>query len=303
MHSVHSDGELTPEELVAAARAAGLDFLATTEHNTADGHGVWGCAGDDLVVILGEEVTTRTGHWLALGLAPGQVVDWRYGVRDGVLDRGLDEVHRVGGLAVVCHPYAPYPGGTFMYPYDGFDLVEVWNGAWSSDRPWQAENEKALAEWGRLLAADVHRGRWRPAIGSSDAHLAGQLALPHTVVFAEEPSPAAILDGLRAGRSWIAGSAAVELSFTVHGGGGSAGIGGTLRGGGPVAVRVRVGGVPSGTVQLHTERGRAYTAGLPPEGSGTVEWATDAGESGFVRAEVRHPDGAMAAVTNPVLLE
>nr|WP_230415571.1 hypothetical protein [Micromonospora tarapacensis] len=32
-------------------------------------------AGDDLLVILGQEVTTRTGHWLALGLAPEQLVD------------------------------------------------------------------------------------------------------------------------------------------------------------------------------------------------------------------------------------
>ncbi|MGW9123009.1 CehA/McbA family metallohydrolase, partial [Streptomyces sp. NPDC055663] len=77
VHSVHSDGELTPQQLTAAARSAGLDFLATTEHNTAAAHGVWNRpAGDDLLVILGEEVTTRTGHWLALGIRPGQVVDW-----------------------------------------------------------------------------------------------------------------------------------------------------------------------------------------------------------------------------------
>ena len=34
VHSVCSNGgELTPAQLVAGARAAGLDFLATTEHN------------------------------------------------------------------------------------------------------------------------------------------------------------------------------------------------------------------------------------------------------------------------------
>lgn len=33
-----------------------------------------------------------------------------------------------------------------MYPYQGFDVVEVWNGQWSSDVPWQADNEAALAE-------------------------------------------------------------------------------------------------------------------------------------------------------------
>ncbi|NYI03648.1 CehA/McbA family metallohydrolase [Allostreptomyces psammosilenae] len=305
VHSAASHGgELTPRRLAAAARAAGLDFLAATEHNTAETHGAWGrLAGDDLLVVLGQEVTSRTGHWLALGLPPGQVVDWRYGVRDGVVERQLERVHRAGGLCVAAHPHAPYPSGTFMYPYRGFDVVEVWNGRWTSDLPWNADNEAALAEWGRALAADVHRGRWRPAMGNSDTHLEGQIAVPHTVVLAEELSTAAVLAGLRAGRSWIAGSAAVELSFTVAAGGRSAGIGERLvTGDDPAVVRVEVSGVPSGTVSLHTERGRAHQASLPGTGSGTVEWHTSAEESGFVRVEVRHPDGHMAALGNPVVL-
>lgn len=217
MHSVCSHGgELTPESLAAEARAAGLDFLAATEHNSADTHGTWGrYGGDDLLVILGQEVTTRTGHWLALGVRYGQVVDWRYGVRDEVIDRHLDEVRRGGGLCVVAHPHAPYDSGTFLYPHEGFDAVEVWNGAWSSDLPWQADNEAALAEWGRCLEADVRRGAWRPAMGNSDAHLSGQIGVPHTVVRAGELSTAAVLAGIRAGRSWIAGSVDVELSFEV----------------------------------------------------------------------------------------
>ncbi|WP_333733449.1 PHP domain-containing protein [Streptomyces sp. IBSBF 3010] len=42
VHSVHSDGELTPEELTARARAMRLDFIATTEHNAAAKPGAWG---------------------------------------------------------------------------------------------------------------------------------------------------------------------------------------------------------------------------------------------------------------------
>jgi hypothetical protein len=82
VHSVRSHGgELTPGQL-AAALASGLDFIAITEHNTADTHGAWGqLAGDDLLVILGQEAVTQAGHWLALGIAPGQVVEWRYGVQ------------------------------------------------------------------------------------------------------------------------------------------------------------------------------------------------------------------------------
>jgi hypothetical protein len=75
-----------------------------------------------------------------------------------------------------------------MYPYDGFDAVEVWNGQWTSDRPWNADNEAALAEWGRSLGADVQRCRWRPAMGTSDTHLEDQMGTPHTVVLADELS-------------------------------------------------------------------------------------------------------------------
>nr|WP_243740635.1 CehA/McbA family metallohydrolase [Streptomyces sp. 8K308] len=306
VHSACSvGGELTPEELAAGADEAGLDFLATTEHGSAATHGVWGrYAGDDLLVVLGEEVTTRTGHWLALGLRPGQVIDWRYGVRDAVVDRHLERVRQVGGVCVAAHPYAPYVSGTFMYPYHGFDVVEVWNGPWSSDLPWNADNEAALAEWGRGLAADVHRGRWRPAMGNSDTHLKGQLGTPHTVVLADELSTDAILAGIRAGRSWIAESAAVEFTFTVLAGDHVAGIGERLEtGGGPALVRADVRGVPSGTVSFHTEVGKAHHESLPDTGTGAVEWRTSAREAGLVRVEVRHPHGHMAALSNPIILD
>jgi hypothetical protein len=127
--------------------------MATTEHNSAAESGAWGhLAADDFLIVLGEEVTTKTGHWLALGINPGKVIDWNHRVRDGSIDPSLDQVHRVGGLCVAAHPHAPYPSGDFMFPFRGFDVVEVWNGLWTSDRPWNADNEATLAEWGRSLA-------------------------------------------------------------------------------------------------------------------------------------------------------
>ena len=307
VHSAISNGELAPEQLVADARAVGLEFLVTTEHNadTARAHEIFGrLDSEDLLVILGQEVVTRTGHWLALGLGAGQVVDWDYGVSDAVVERHLAEVHRMGGLCVAAHPHAPYPGGTFMYLYRGFDVVEVWNGQWNSDLWWQADNEAALAEWGRGLAADIHHdGRWRPAVGNSDTHLDGQIGTPHNVVAAEELSADAILAAIRAGRTWIAESAAVRLTLTVSAGDRSAGIGERLEtGAGPAVTRVEVCGVPSGAVTFHTQRGTAHRVSLPPTESGTAQWQTSAEESGFVRVEVRHPGGRMAALSNPVVL-
>ena len=304
VHSVSSHGgELTPEQLAAEARASGLDFIATTEHNTADMHGAWGqLASDDLLVILGQEVTTQTGHWLALGIGPGQAVEWRYGVRHDVVGRYVDQVHHAGGL-VAAHPHAPYLGGVFMFPFHGFDAVEVWNGPWTSERPWNADNEAALAEWGRGLAAGVHDRRWLRAMGNSDTHLGGQIGTPHTVVLADELSTEAVLAGIGAGRSWIAESAAVELSLRVTAAGRSAGIGERLDTcGGPAVVRVVVEGVPSGTVSFHTDRGTAHREPLLGDGPGAVEWPTSAEESAFVRVEVRRSGSEVAALTNPVIL-
>ncbi|MFF0295262.1 CehA/McbA family metallohydrolase [Kitasatospora sp. NPDC004614] len=295
VHTVHSDGELTPAELAAAARAAGLDFLIVTEHNCPAPPGTWdGLDGDDLLILPGQEVTTRTGHWLALGLRPGQLVDWQHRVGEPAFRRALREVRAAGGLCVAAHPHAPYPGGDLMFPLESFDAVEVWNGEWTSDRPWNADNEAAHAEWGRRLAAGVHAGHWQPALGNSDTHLAGQLGTPQSVVFAEQLSAPAILAALRAGRSWIAESATVELELTAEADGRRAGIGEHLATAGrPVELRLRLSGVPDPRVRVHTERGKAdWAAGR----------STSAAETSFVRVEVRHPDGRMAALTNPILL-
>lgn len=70
LHSVHSDGRRTPAELAALARAAGLDFINSSEHNTHAAHAAWGpvaAAEPDLLVLTGEEITTRTGHVVAVG--------------------------------------------------------------------------------------------------------------------------------------------------------------------------------------------------------------------------------------------
>lgn len=291
---VHTDrsvaGELTPGRVVAEAREFGLDFIALTEHNAGWPSEPFDDSG--LLVIRGQEMTTLTGHWLALGLPPDTVVDWQYGVRDEVIGEHLARVHRAGGLCVAAHPHAPYPSGTFMYPFDGFDLVEVWNGQWASDRPWNADNDTAVKEWGRALS---EVDGWRPAIGNSDTHLAGQIGVPHTVVFATGLSTPAILDGLRAGRSWITDSAGVSLSLTASAGGSRAGIGESLETAeATVTVQLSFDGIPDGIVTFCTERGS-----FPVSGG---ELTTSAAEAGFVRAEVRHPDGRMAALTNPITL-
>ncbi|MER8046136.1 CehA/McbA family metallohydrolase [Streptomyces sp. NPDC094032] len=300
LHTVYSDGRRTPAEVAALARAAGLDFLTTTEHNTHAGHGAWaGLAGDDLLVLLGEEVTTRNGHVLALGTDPGTFVDWRYRARENRFAHFAREIRRSGGLVVPAHPQATCIGCAWKFGFGDADAVEVWNG------PYTPDDEIALAGWDAALA----RGRWTPAMGNSDAHRdPDRVGTPQTVVLAEELSRAAVLDGLRAGRSYVAESSSVSVDFTVADGRGRvAGIGERLDvpADAPVTARLRVTGAPpGGTLRLVTDQGVLHTA----RDTDTTEWTTTAAYATYVRAEVRHPagspplPGALAAFTNPVFL-
>jgi hypothetical protein len=67
-----------------------------------------------------------------------------------------------------------------------------------------------------------------------------------------------------------------------------------------VAASVR--GVASGRLSFHTEQGRVRSVTLPPGGADEVTWETPATDAGFVRVVVRHRDGSMAALTNPIVL-
>ncbi|EPD90670.1 hypothetical protein HMPREF1486_05702 [Streptomyces sp. HPH0547] len=301
LHTVHSDGARTPREVAAAARAAGLDFLATTEHNTVSGHAAWeGLWGDDLLVMCGEEVTTRNGHWLALGTDPGTFIDWRYRARDDAFPRFARAVHRADGLVVPAHPSCPFVGCQWKFGYAHADAVEVWNG------PWTADDELALAAWDNML---VSREEWLPAMGNSDAHKEGQdVGLPQTVVLADDLARRPLLAAIRAGRSYLAESSRISLELAATTGtAGHAGIGGTLRAApdAGVTVALTVRGAPDGaTLHLVTDEGTMCTGPAP-----SLTWRTTPSLATYVRAEVRHParpgsglPGAMAAMTNPVWL-
>lgn len=75
-HSLVSDGSDTPEGLVARARAAGLDAIALTDHDTVAGWEAASAAGERLGVrvVLGIELSTSNGsrgqHLLGYNLDP-----------------------------------------------------------------------------------------------------------------------------------------------------------------------------------------------------------------------------------------
>lgn len=206
----------------------------------------------------------------------------------------------------------------WKFGYEASDAVEVWNG------PWTVDDEMAVETWDAMLVKSVRerRARWLPAMGNSDAHSVPQvIGLPHNVVRADRLSRDALLSGIRAGRSWIAESAAVTLDFTVTGSGRRAAIGDrlTVAEDQLVTVSATVSGVPNGVVRFITDEGQMQQENLPPSGAGSSTWRTTPQLAAYVRVEVRHPRadgtpgsgtsigtdlplGAMAALSNPIFL-
>lgn len=105
MHTRYSDGVGTVEEtLTYALWRTPLDVIAITDHDTIEG----ALRARDLAerekypieVIVGEEVSTREGHVLALFLhkriPPGLSVE-----------RTVELAREQGGLAIVAHPFNP----------------------------------------------------------------------------------------------------------------------------------------------------------------------------------------------------
>jgi hypothetical protein len=219
VHSNHSDGRWTIDDIVRYVDHHQLDFLALTDHNTVSGtehlRQALAAGGFRTVLIPAIELTTFYGHANALGVA--EWIDWRISGPDGqprtigsspdappttTMPAAAAEVRRRGGTFVINHPRAGgYPACTGCRwelgdaSADYADAIEVWNGAWD-----RAKNGEALALWTRWLNA----GRRIPATAGSDSHRAPEwgTALGFTYVHARRESDA-ILAAVRAGRTFL----------------------------------------------------------------------------------------------------
>lgn len=136
VHTTRSDGRGSVDEVVRVARAAGLQFVVVTDHNTTTPAE----AGyrDGVLVVQATEISSAFGHVVAVGLpaAPGAAEK----------ADPLGRTAAVGGAAVLAHPLHP------RRPFTGWG-----RGAWrgievvSNDTSWhRALRERAA---GRILPA------------------------------------------------------------------------------------------------------------------------------------------------------
>lgn len=210
-HTFHSDARGAPELLHAAARQAGLDFLAVADHNTTTQRRYFHPASSpDLVFVRGMEITTAIGHANVFGM--DDWVDFRM-THQADPHRIADIVRAGGGLLSVNHDKPTIP---WDYELPRIDCMEVWQSHWL------AWNWISLERYQRRLADGLRLS----AIGGSDYHQPDRLepegpfvlARPTTVLWLEELSEDAVLEAMRAGRGFVTESpTGPHLSLTLDG--------------------------------------------------------------------------------------
>lgn len=169
------DGLSSLARQAAAARAAGLDAMAVTDHNR--------CAAlpdrlEGVLLIPGCEVSTQAGHILGLFLEGPLDLEI---LRAGGLPTGeaaVEEIHRRGGLAVLAHPYAS-PSAAPEKLSLALDGVEAANARAAFKVRAAKERAAGLAErWG-LAATGGSDGHSRYEVGNAYTELTcGELTLP-----------------------------------------------------------------------------------------------------------------------------
>jgi predicted metal-dependent phosphoesterase TrpH len=168
LHSLYSDGTSGIEALLDhVERHTDLDLVAITDHERLDGalraREIHGAGAFSFELVVGEEITTRRGHLLALFIEE-RIPALR------PLTETLERIHDQGGLAIAAHPMAPLTpslGRRSLLalhhdpdPRHQLDGIELLN-------PSAAGRSRRLDRL-HLNQRTLHL----PAVGNSDAHIA-----------------------------------------------------------------------------------------------------------------------------------
>jgi hypothetical protein len=116
-HTLNSDGDSTPDDVVRWYREHGYQFLVLTDHNfltSVAGLQALHGADDQFLVIPGEEITDRFGRETA-STSTASTVRERVAPQGGgsvpeVLQRNVDAIRKAGGVPHINHPNFPVGG-------------------------------------------------------------------------------------------------------------------------------------------------------------------------------------------------
>ena len=201
-HTRHSGDCDTPTEtVVRRCAAAGLTWVAITDHNSISGaleaREIASRICPDLRIIVGEEVKSSAGDIIGLFL-------------EEEIPKGLsplDTVKRIkdqGGLVSIPHPFdrirrGPLPKWALEEVGPHANFVEVLNAR--TILPGDLARCRDLAEWASLAP-----------LGVSDSHTPGEFGSAYTEIEDFDGSPASLIEAVRAGR--VAGRRSSPLVHT-----------------------------------------------------------------------------------------
>src|SRR5438034_10527890 len=181
MHSTYSDGLATIEQILHRAQhRTNLDVIVLTDHDVVEGalraRDLWARGSYRFDFIVGEEISTREGHMLAL------FIEKRIPPHLS-MERSIDLVHEQGGLAIVAHPLNPIFRHSCQREvldriYADKDVwldgIETWNASFCGI----GANRIAMR-------ANREVYQW-PEVGNSDAHTLGAIGRGCTWFRSEE---------------------------------------------------------------------------------------------------------------------
>ena len=174
IHSRASDGVSDVATILEHAVRAGLDVIAITDHERIDAAVAARSMAEQahlpLEVIVGEEISTRSGHLVGLFLRE-RIRPWQS------LRASVAQVHDQGGLAIVAHPLVPYPlcasAGAIRRLLDAADSAE------HPDALEAFNPTTARLRWSRRVPAFAEEVGLA-AVAASDAHRATAVGRAYT---------------------------------------------------------------------------------------------------------------------------
>ena len=219
-HTINSDGDSSPDDVVRWYREHGYQFLVLTDHNfltSVDGLNALLGADEQFLVIKGEEVTDRlAARPLHInGLDVSTRVDPQHGTTvTDIVQRNVDAIRGAGGVPHVNHPNFEWAiSGDDLLQLERLKLLEIYNGHPLVNNLGGGGIPGIEEVWDRLLS----NGRVMYGIADDDAHVfkqPGNPAVPGpgkgwVVVRAERLAPRAIVEALERGDFYA--STGVEL--------------------------------------------------------------------------------------------
>jgi hypothetical protein len=284
-HTVNSDGDSTPDQVVRWYREHGYQFLVLTDHNfltSVAGLNALHGADDKFVVIKGEEVTDRFGdkplHLNGLDVTTHVSPQGGASVAE-VLQRNVDAIRKAGGVPHINHP-------NFRWAVTADDLIkvrnnkllEIYNGHPQVNNAGGGGVAGMEEAWDAILSA----GMLLYGIAVDDAHTFKDPGNPNVagpgrgwvVVRAARLDARAVLDAMERGDFYAStGVELAEYEATA----------------GAIRIAVRPTTFSKYRIQFIGNGGRLLSERAEPSATYTIK-----GDEGYVRARVLESNGQMA---------